>query len=89
MKRSKPSSRPVSSPPSSNPAIEQPTSYRTPTAEQIAARSRELWIAAGRPEGRDVEFWLTAERSLLFPTSVEDERRSVVPPPPPLGPKLM
>jgi Protein of unknown function (DUF2934) len=31
-------------------------------------RAHEIWIEHGRPHGRDVEFWLTAEREL------EDER---------------
>lgn len=29
--------------------------------EAIRARTRELWEAAGRPAGRDLEFWLMAE----------------------------
>ena len=35
-----------------------------PTHEQIACAARELWEAAGRPAGRDVEFWTTAELRL-------------------------
>jgi Protein of unknown function (DUF2934) len=27
-------------------------------------RAHEIWIEQGRPDGRDVEFWLTAEREL-------------------------
>jgi hypothetical protein len=27
----------------------------------IRKRAHELWIERGRPEGRDVEFWLKAE----------------------------
>jgi hypothetical protein len=40
------------------------------TAEQMERRQRirerahAIWIAQGRPHGRDVEFWLTAEREL-------------------------
>jgi Protein of unknown function (DUF2934) len=30
--------------------------------EEIAARARDLWDQNGRPEGRDLEFWLQAER---------------------------
>jgi ABC-type siderophore export system fused ATPase/permease subunit len=30
----------------------------------IKARARELWEQNGRPTGRDVEFWLQAEREL-------------------------
>jgi hypothetical protein len=31
------------------------------TKEEIRTRARELWEQSGRPEGRDVEFWLQAE----------------------------
>ena len=30
----------------------------------IRERAHEIWIERGRPEGRDVEFWLAAEREL-------------------------
>jgi hypothetical protein len=30
----------------------------------VRERAHELWILQGRPEGRDVEFWLAAEREL-------------------------
>ncbi|MGY4431246.1 hypothetical protein ACVWWO_003723 [Bradyrhizobium sp. F1.13.1] len=32
--------------------------------EKTKRRAHELWEAAGRPEGRDLEFWLHAEREL-------------------------
>jgi len=32
--------------------------------EDIRERAHELWEAAGRPEGREEEFWLEAERQL-------------------------
>ncbi|MGY8684068.1 DUF2934 domain-containing protein [Bradyrhizobium sp. UFLA05-153] len=32
--------------------------------EQISRRAHELWQDAGRPQGRDLEFWLRAEREL-------------------------
>ena len=32
--------------------------------EMIRARAKELWELSGRPEGRDLEFWLQAERDL-------------------------
>ena len=32
--------------------------------EAIRARARELWEQHGRPSGRDLEFWLQAEREL-------------------------
>jgi hypothetical protein len=34
------------------------------TKEEIRARARELWEQHGRPAGRDLEFWLQAERQL-------------------------
>jgi hypothetical protein len=40
------------------------------TAEQLERRCRvrerahAIWIEQGRPQGRDVEFWLAAEREL-------------------------
>lgn len=33
--------------------------------EAVAARAYELWEKAGRPEGRDEEFWHLAEQELL------------------------
>jgi len=35
-----------------------------PTDEQIKIRAHELWEQAGKPDGRDIEFWLLAERDL-------------------------
>lgn len=35
---------------------------------KVRARAFELWEQAGRPEGRDLEFWLEAERQ------IEDDR---------------
>jgi hypothetical protein len=32
--------------------------------EETRRRAHQLWEAAGRPEGRDLEFWLRAEREL-------------------------
>jgi hypothetical protein len=32
--------------------------------EQIRARAHELWEQAGKPKGREDEFWLRAEREL-------------------------
>lgn len=36
-----------------------------PLHEEIARRAYEIWESEGRPEGRDVEHWVTAERQLL------------------------
>jgi hypothetical protein len=35
-----------------------------PTEEQIRIRAHELWEVAGRPDGREEEFWHEAEREL-------------------------
>lgn len=32
---------------------------------EVARRARELWQSGGRPNGRDLEFWLLAEVELL------------------------
>ena len=32
--------------------------------EMVRTRARELWEINGRPTGRDLEFWLQAEREL-------------------------
>lgn len=36
----------------------------TLTHEEIARRAHALWDQRGRPEGQEVEHWLTAEREL-------------------------
>ncbi|WP_407123062.1 DUF2934 domain-containing protein [Bradyrhizobium sp. STM 3561] len=33
--------------------------------EVIRRRAYDLWQTAGRPEGRDLDFWLSAEREFL------------------------
>ena len=37
---------------------------RAITTDCIAARAHTLWDQAGRPQGRDVEYWLQAESQL-------------------------
>jgi hypothetical protein len=34
------------------------------TKEETAVRAREIWEQNGRPEGRDLEFWLQAEAEI-------------------------
>jgi len=58
-----------------------------PTHEAIASRARRLWEEAGRPEGRDEEFWLRAERQLLsemgkLPAAAPPSPRPAAEPPP-------
>jgi len=60
--------------------------------ERIRARAYELWEQAGRPEGRDSEHWLEAERELSgqprtshegisdHPVKEEEERQEALPP---------
>lgn len=36
-----------------------------PTHEAIARRAYELYEDSGRPQGKDVEFWLKAEHELI------------------------
>jgi hypothetical protein len=40
------------------------TIIATPHEEQIRRRAREIWEHAGKPSGRDEEFWYQAERGL-------------------------
>lgn len=37
---------------------------RGPSQEQVAALAHAIWIDRGRPEGRDLDNWLEAERQL-------------------------
>ena len=37
---------------------------RKPSEDSIRTRAHQLWEAAGKPEGRDWEFWIEAERQL-------------------------
>jgi hypothetical protein len=40
--------------------------------QRITERARQLWEEDGRPEGRDMEYWLQAEEELA-PLSVAGE----------------
>lgn len=40
------------------------TVSETAAHEEIARRAHELWEQEGRPEGRDADHWLEAERQL-------------------------
>ncbi len=44
-----------------------------PSEEQIRTRAYELWEEAGKPEGRDDEFWFLAEKGLAEPEQSEPE----------------
>ena len=43
------------------------------TETQIRDRAYALWEEAGRPEGQDMEFWITAERELSEQSEPEEE----------------
>jgi DUF2934 family protein len=36
-----------------------------PLREEISRRAHQIWEENGQPNGRDDEFWLTAEREVL------------------------
>jgi hypothetical protein len=48
-----------------------------PTDDQIKNRAHRLWEQAGKPEGREDEFWHRAERELQ-----EMDRDLAIEPPP-------
>jgi hypothetical protein len=39
--------------------------------DEIRARARQLWQEAGRPAGRDLDFWLQAERELADDEAID------------------
>jgi len=43
---------------------DSPPASSPPTYEEIAARAYDLWQEQGRPEGRERENWIEAERQL-------------------------
>jgi hypothetical protein len=45
-------------------AAPAPASSREITSECIASRAYSLWEQQGRPQGRDLELWLQAEKQL-------------------------
>ena len=48
-----------------SPATTAPASPKpTVTRDQIAKRAYEIWVAKGRPHGKDLENWQQAEREL-------------------------
>ena len=47
----------------------------SPDEEKIRKRAREIWEENGRPIGRDVEFWLAAEREFREAEALAKEIR--------------
>jgi hypothetical protein len=46
------------------------------TEEQIRSRAHQLWEIAGRPEGREDEFWHEAERELKSGGAINPDEKS-------------
>jgi hypothetical protein len=40
--------------------------------DYVRLRAQELWENAGRPEGRDLDFWLMAERMIAIEETADD-----------------
>jgi hypothetical protein len=57
MKKPKTAKRTPQSPPA-------PPAVSGPTCDEIAALAHAIWEEEGRPEGREVDHWLSAERQL-------------------------
>ena len=49
-----------------------------PNFETIAVRAYQIWETAGRPDGRDLEHWSSAEAELSSPPLEASPRRPVV-----------
>jgi hypothetical protein len=47
-----------------------------PSEDQIRMRAHQLWEAAGKPEGRDREFWIEAERQLTEDVANNSDEKS-------------
>ena len=62
---------------------DQVVSETTVSREQVALMAYEVWEKAGRPHGRDWEFWFEAERQLHQPMA-----QTVTPPTAPSQPLL-
>jgi hypothetical protein len=45
-----------------------------PPRMEVVRRAYELWEQAGKPEGRDQEFYLQAERELSSPPAASDDK---------------
>ncbi|MGT2502105.1 DUF2934 domain-containing protein [Bradyrhizobium guangxiense] len=51
-------------PPRVGRASREETQLSDPTEQEIRERAHRLWEQAGRPEGREDEFWRAAEQEL-------------------------
>lgn len=50
--------------PQGGPCPQQEMQLSDPTEQEIRERAHRLWEQAGKPEGRDEEFWQAAEQEL-------------------------
>jgi hypothetical protein len=48
-----------------------------PSNDEIEQRACELWEKEGRPPGRELEFWLNAEREVTHTQNNSDDRLKV------------
>lgn len=59
-----------------------------PNFETIAVRAYQIWEADGRPDGRDMEHWSSAEAELSLPPIEASPRRPVAVEAPPSPPEV-
>jgi hypothetical protein len=52
------------------------TPMQEPTQEQIIHRAYELWEQAGKPDGRDQEFYHQAERELAAGANPDEKSKT-------------
>ena len=45
--------------------VDQSEHRKKVSRDEVAQRAYQLWVAAGQPIGRDLEYWLQAEAELL------------------------
>jgi Protein of unknown function (DUF2934) len=50
-----------------------------PSHEAITKRAEALWLQKGRPEGRDEQIWLEAERQLSHPSGSDGRKGGLAP----------
>jgi Protein of unknown function (DUF2934) len=55
---------------------QQASTMEKASEEQIRARAIKLWEQAGKPEGRDEEFWHKAEKELQVEAEVDPSHRT-------------
>jgi hypothetical protein len=56
--------------------LSEEPSMAKPSEEQIRERAHQLWEAAGKPEGREHDFWYQAERELTGNATTNPDEKS-------------